>query len=56
MLLSKLKEALICLKAGRVTLTYPFKPAPQVAPNFRGKLTIDIEKCCLLYTSDAADE
>lgn len=45
MLLSKLKEALICLKAGRVTLPYPFKPAPQVAPGFRGKLTIDIEKC-----------
>jgi len=45
MLLSKLKEALICLKAGRVTLPYPFKPAPPVAPRFRGKLEIDIKKC-----------
>lgn len=45
MLLSKLKEALICLKAGRVTLPYPFKPAPAVAPGFRGKLTIKIERC-----------
>ena len=44
MLLSKLKEAWICLKAGRVTLPYPFKPAP--APEgFRGKLEIDKDKC-----------
>jgi hydrogenase-4 component H len=44
MLLSKLKEAWICLKAGRVTLPYPFKPSP-VPEGFRGKLKIDVEKC-----------
>ena len=44
MVLSKLKQAWICLKAGRVTLSYPFKPA--YAPDgFRGKPEIDIQKC-----------
>jgi hydrogenase-4 component H len=44
MLISKLKQALICLKAGRVTLAYPYKPSlpPQ---GFRGKLKVDIDKC-----------
>lgn len=44
MLLSKLREALICLKAGRVTLPYPFKPHDP-APGFRGKITVDVDKC-----------
>ncbi|MBU1626491.1 4Fe-4S binding protein [bacterium] len=44
MLVSKLKEALICLKAGRVTLPYPFEPAPPKG-DFRGMPKIDIEKC-----------
>jgi hydrogenase-4 component H len=44
MLVSKLREALICLKAGRVTLPYPFEPhAPE--PGFRGKITVDPDKC-----------
>ena len=44
MLGSKLKEALICLKNLRVTLPYPFEPAPP-AEGFRGKLEVDIDKC-----------
>ena len=44
MLLSKLKEVWICLKAGRVTLPYPFKPAP-LPDGFRGKLEIDKDRC-----------
>lgn len=44
MVLSKLKQAWICLKAGRVTLPYPFKPATPL-DGFRGKLEIDAEKC-----------
>ena len=44
MLGSKLKEALICLKNLRVTLPYPFEPAPP-AEGFRGKVELDINKC-----------
>jgi hydrogenase-4 component H len=44
MLLSKLKEAMICLKNLRVTLPYPFQPAPP-AEGFRGRLELDISKC-----------
>ena len=44
MLVSKLKEALICLKNLRVTLPYPFQPAPP-AEGFRGRLELDISKC-----------
>ena len=44
MILSKLKEVWICLKAGRVTLSYPFKPI--LAPDgFRGKPEIEQDKC-----------
>ncbi|MEW6365837.1 MAG: 4Fe-4S binding protein [Acidobacteriota bacterium] len=44
MFLSKLREAVICLKAGRVTLPYPF--APQEPPaGFRGKITLDADLC-----------
>jgi hydrogenase-4 component H len=44
MILSKLKEALICIKAGRVTLPYPF--APRVPEDgFRGQIVVDAEKC-----------
>jgi hydrogenase-4 component H len=43
-LLSKVREALICMKAGRVTLPYPF--APHDAPaGFRGKLALDADLC-----------
>lgn len=41
---SKFKEAWLCLKAGRVTLPYPFAPHPP-ASGFRGKPEIDGEKC-----------
>lgn len=44
MLMSKLKEALICFRAGTVTLPYPFQPADP-APGFRGKVTLDAGKC-----------
>lgn len=43
-LASKIKEAIICLKAGRVTLPYPFKPAP-VPVRFRGRPIFHPEKC-----------
>jgi hydrogenase-4 component H len=43
-LLSKLREAIICLKAGRVTLPYPFAPHDP-APGFRGKLSVDPDLC-----------
>ncbi len=42
--LSKLKETVICLDAGRVTLPYPFKAEP-VPPNFRGRPIFDATKC-----------
>jgi hydrogenase-4 component H len=43
-LLSKLEEAMICLKAGRVTLPYPAEPPP--APEqFRGRPIFDAAKC-----------
>ena len=44
MLLSKLREALICFKAGRVTLRYPFEPR-EPPPGFRGKITVDPDLC-----------
>jgi hydrogenase-4 component H len=43
-LLSKLREAIICLKAGRVTLPYPFAPHDP-EPGFRGKIAVDFDKC-----------
>ena len=44
MLLSKLREALIGIKAGRVTLRYPFAPHPP-EPGFRGKIALDPDLC-----------
>ncbi|MGA2748983.1 MAG: 4Fe-4S dicluster domain-containing protein [Verrucomicrobiota bacterium] len=43
-LLSKFKEAMIGLKAGRVTLPYPAQSRP-VAPSFRGRPIFDANKC-----------
>lgn len=44
MLQSKLREALICLEAGRVTLPYPFEPHdPPVG--FRGRITVEGDLC-----------
>jgi hydrogenase-4 component H len=43
-ILSKIKEAMLALRAGRVTKRYPFLPAP--APEaLRGWLSIDEDKC-----------
>lgn len=44
MFISKLKEAILCFRAGRVTLPYPFAPR-EPADGFRGKLKYDIDKC-----------
>ena len=44
MIVSKLKEALICLRNLRVTLPYPYEPAPP-AEGFRGRIEVDIDKC-----------
>jgi len=41
---AKLKEAIICFGAGRVTLKYPFEPV-KVPPKFRGKIEFDPRKC-----------
>lgn len=41
---SELKEAILCLRAGRVTLGYPFEPHPPEA-GFRGLLVLDPDKC-----------
>ncbi len=42
--LSKLKETLICLRAGRVTLPYPAEARP-VPPRFRGRPRFDAARC-----------
>jgi hydrogenase-4 component H len=44
MIISKLKEAIICFKAGRVTLPYPFAPR-EPEDGFRGRVLVDAEKC-----------
>jgi len=44
MLKSKLKEALICFKNLRVTLPYPFQPAPP-PEGYRGRVEVDVAKC-----------
>ena len=43
-LLCKLKQALICLKPGRVTLPYPFEPR-EPEKGFRGLPEVDVNKC-----------
>jgi hydrogenase-4 component H len=42
--ISELKEALICLQAGQVTLGYPFEPHP-ADENFRGRPKLNTRKC-----------
>ena len=44
LLRGKLKEAVICLSAGRVTLPYPFSPAEAPA-SFRGLPRVDGARC-----------
>jgi hydrogenase-4 component H len=41
---SKLKETLVCLRAGRVTLPYPVQARP-VPEKFRGRPIFDATKC-----------
>jgi len=43
-LISKLRETVICIKAGKVTLPYPVQPLP-VAERFRGRPIFDHAKC-----------
>jgi hydrogenase-4 component H len=43
-LMSKIKETLLCLKAGKVTLPYPANPRP-VPERFRGRPVFNPEKC-----------
>jgi formate hydrogenlyase subunit 6/NADH:ubiquinone oxidoreductase subunit I len=43
-LVSELKETLVCLQAGQVTLGYPFQPHPPEG-NFRGKVVVDPALC-----------
>jgi hydrogenase-4 component H len=46
MFLSKLKEAIICFKAGRVTAPFPLGKEPNPPKEwFRGKVKLDPEKC-----------
>lgn len=42
--ISELKEALVCLKAGQVTLAYPFEPG-LVEDTFRGRPVLNTRKC-----------
>ena len=43
-LISKIKETIICLNAGKVTLPYPVSPKP-VGERFRGRPIFDVHKC-----------
>jgi hydrogenase-4 component H len=43
-LISKIKEAVLSIKAGRVTLSYPVNPKP-VPERFRGRPVWNAEKC-----------
>jgi len=42
--ISELKEALVCLQAGQVTLNYPFEPSV-VEDTFRGRPVLNTSKC-----------
>jgi hydrogenase-4 component H len=42
--ISELKEALVCLQPGRVTLGYPFEPHPPQG-EFRGLPAVNVETC-----------
>lgn len=43
-IVAKFKEALVCLKAGKVTLDYPVTPRP-TPERFRGRPIFDAAKC-----------
>jgi len=45
MILAKLKQALLCLRAGKVTKCYPFEPS-EAPEGFRGYPEVDVE-CCI---------
>ncbi len=44
MIFAKLRQALLCLRAGRVTIDYPAKPV-RAPEGFRGQPQIDVERC-----------
>ncbi len=44
MIFAKLRQALLCLRAGQVTIDYPAQPARAPA-GFRGPPQIDVERC-----------
>ncbi|HUS81379.1 MAG TPA: 4Fe-4S binding protein [Armatimonadota bacterium] len=44
MIFSKIKEALLCLRAGRVTLDYPRRPSTP-PEGFRGQPEVDVSHC-----------
>ena len=43
-LMSKIKETVLCLKAGKATIPYPFRKEA-LPENFRGRPIFDAEKC-----------
>ena len=45
MVSSKLKEVLIAIRGGKVTLDYPLAPAPPVPEGFRGKVEFKLDRC-----------
>ena len=45
MIESKLRELMIALKGGVVTLDYPLGPAPPLPERFRGKVELDLDRC-----------
>ncbi|MGA9753154.1 MAG: 4Fe-4S binding protein [Acidobacteriota bacterium] len=45
LLRGKLKEAALCLGAGRVTLPYPFEPPTPTAEGYRGLPRVDASRC-----------
>jgi len=42
---SKIKEVLICIRGGKVTLDYPLAPPPPVPEGFRGKVEFNLDRC-----------
>jgi hydrogenase-4 component H len=42
---SKIKEVLIAIRGGKVTLGYPLAPAPPLPEGFRGKVEFNADRC-----------
>lgn len=45
MITSKLRELMIAVKSGVVTLDYPLAPAPPVPDRFRGRVELELDRC-----------